>query len=219
MTQLTSKKLFIRQVQKATSQTLRKLVFHSKLNPELRKAIFLHGKSDFVVAKLASRFKIQLKKGDKELLGLFNRNASEKINPNPVSRKYIIQTLYELARDRKEKGTLRGLLVGVRDSDRLSCEYALWGLKILAKQGEKGTLPGLLYATKLGGNMRAIATEGLMHLAKLGVEETLPGLMLEFEKDLMPQTVNQIRSNVRQGLIYLAELGNKEAQKRLTGNK
>jgi hypothetical protein len=168
---LQSKRLGNRQAGKISLYGAKSLLKQKRVNPVLIKTILLNSTDSKVLDVLLDYFVERAKKGDLGSMGILNRFAVEKINPNLVSRKKVLETLRNLALSGDARG-IRGLLVGVKDSDSINRYHSLSGLRALSKKGDVRVLPGLLVGVKDSdvGN-RSLALGGLRLLSRRGSAE------------------------------------------------
>ncbi|MGI6589368.1 MAG: hypothetical protein ACOX1V_01745 [Candidatus Iainarchaeum sp.] len=135
------------------------------VNPRVFKNAILESSDSRVLKEVVNHF---IKKGKSNVkIKLFlNRCASEKFNKNWVSRGEVLKYFGELA----EKGDsfgLRGLMVGVKDSNPSNRGWALRGLSFLAAKGDARALNGLMIGVKDSvGSNRAWAMFGIGELSK-----------------------------------------------------
>ena len=185
-----------------------------KINPMLLKQL-MSSENPQAFNYLGDYFIQRIEKGETKLISLANRYSSEKINPNNILRRTMLHVLCDLAM-KGDKRVLRGLLIGAKDKDSANRTWAFLGLKNLAEKEVKETLLGLMEITKMeikeiSPSTLTSAAEGLFALAKQGVHETLLGLIFIAKASLDVRSLKY----AKEGIQYLANLKNKDAQKAL----
>jgi hypothetical protein len=205
-----ARKLTSRQLNANLRRALKQSEGKRVVNSRVLKENLLKSSDERVLEEVVKHFVVMGEKGDVKIKLFLNRCASEKFNKNSNSRFKILVRFRELAKKGDSFG-LKGLLVGVRDSNKHHREYALRGLSLLAAKGETRTLPGLLHGVKDSSEYnRGWALLGLRELSKKGEKGILPGLLVGV-KDFSKYNRGIALSSLRE----LAERGSVEAKKAL----
>jgi hypothetical protein len=100
---------------------------NTNLSPMLLRRVLLTSKDGYALGEIVLNFS-KTKKG----ISFLNSVASEKVNPNEVSRRNIMLVLSELAEEGKPIAS-NGLMIGMEDSSALVRVHAARGIKNLIK--------------------------------------------------------------------------------------
>ena len=169
MTLKQTKNLVAMQIARVTPSSVR-LLLRGKSNSVILRKLILSSTNLKVLDEMISHF-VNKAKVDVHAKLFLDEMVSEKFNKNPVSRWRVLTAFHNLSIKGDSFG-LRGLLIGVKDSDESNCRCALAGLSLLAQKGISETLPGLIVGLKdkeLGNHNNAL--RGVKCLAKLGNKE------------------------------------------------
>jgi len=166
MTLQQSQRLVTRQIAKLSLAKLRSWEKRKLLTPMLAREIFLRSTDENVCLSFHNYFDSRVKEGDMRSLKFLNDITSEKVNSSIVSRMRALEILGNLVLWDK-KMTLKGLLIGVTDSDAQCRKTALFYLKEIAERNEPKVLPGLLKGLEDSvSENRNLAFSGVMNLAR-----------------------------------------------------
>jgi hypothetical protein len=184
-----------------------KLLLRGKSNPVLLKSLVLSSTNATVLESLVNHLGLKAMKGDVRAKLFLNRCASEKFNKNALSRGLVIGCLSKRASNADYFG-LRGLLVGIRDSNPNNRLKAFEGLRIFVSRGNPAGIKSLIIGAKDPvEKIRWQSLAGLYDLARLyGDARALPGLLIGV-KDCANNNYLALA-----GLKELAEQGNIEAK-------
>jgi hypothetical protein len=202
--------LFKMQIGKMSEASLKLALERKRASPAFLNRVLIESKNEKVLGLVVNHFLVKAKEGDAESKMFLNRMASEKFNKNKSLRKLIFLKFSNLATLGDSFG-LRGMLVGVKDSDTHNRSWALKGLGELAFKGDARVLPGLFFGLRDSNpSNRADALSGLEKLSRLGDVRVLPGLILGLK-----DPVKGNRNWSIWGLENLSEKGNVQAKKSL----
>jgi hypothetical protein len=210
MTQRQVLNLFKMQIGKMSEASVKLALERKRASPAFLRKVLLESKNEKVWGLLINHFLSNAKRGDVRSKLFLIRLCFEKFNKNKFLRGAVLIKFEELAEGGNVFG-LRGMLVGVKDSDTHNRSWALKGLGELAFKGDARVLPGLFFGLRDSNpSNRADALSGLEKLSRLGDVRVLPGLILGLK-----DPVKGNRNWSIWGLENLSEKGNVQAKKSL----